>query len=118
MPLWYQDKINVLCTFSGKIQVHVFEGHHHNIWGLEDDALHDILFPGGYAQVQALSVGCIQHQVTLENTVMFIRVKWKWSNWWVTVGDGLTMLAEETLDSINKKVLILNKWIIKFVADE
>lgn len=64
-------------TFFGKIQVHIFEGHRHSICGLEDDAVHDVLLPGGYAQIQALSVGCIQYQVTLGRTVMFNRVKVK-----------------------------------------
>lgn len=60
-------KINILSTFPGKIQVCIFKGHHYNIWGLENDALHNIFFPGGYAQFCILSVGCIQDKVTLKN---------------------------------------------------
>lgn len=53
-------------TFPGEIQICVFKGHHHNIRGLEYNTLHDVFFPGAYAQLRVLSVGCIQHQVTLE----------------------------------------------------
>lgn len=53
-------------TFPGEIQVHVFEGHHDDVRGLENHALHDVLLPGGYAGLRALSVGRVQHQVTLK----------------------------------------------------
>lgn len=58
-------------TFLGETQVHIFEGHDHNIWGLENDALHNVLFPGAYGELWALSVGCIQHQVTLAERELF-----------------------------------------------
>lgn len=61
---------NALSTFPGEIQVHIFEGHHYHIWGLENDALHNILSPGAYARLWTLSVGCIQHQVTLRKNVV------------------------------------------------
>lgn len=53
-------------TFPGEIQICVFKGQHHNIRGLEYNTFHDVFFPGAYAQLRVLSVGCIQHQVTLE----------------------------------------------------
>lgn len=61
-------------TFPGKIQVHVFEGHHYYIGGLENNALHNILFPGAYTRLWALSVGCIQHQVTLRKEIVLNQI--------------------------------------------
>lgn len=64
------DNTKSLSTFPGEIQVHIFEGHNYDIGGLENDAFHNIFFPGSYAWLRTLSVGCIQHQVTLGREVM------------------------------------------------
>lgn len=53
-------------TFLGEIQICVFKGHRHDVGGLEYNTFHDVFFPGAYAGLRVLSVGCIQHQVTLE----------------------------------------------------
>lgn len=86
-------------TFFGKIQVHIFEGHRHSICGLEDDAVHNVLLPGGYAQIQALSVGCIQYQVTLGRTVMFKRVNLEHFQNQKKHGWYIKMVSEDTFDS-------------------
>lgn len=53
-------------TFLGEIQICVFKGHRHDVGSLEYNTFHDVFFPGAYAGLRVLSVGCIQHQVTLE----------------------------------------------------
>lgn len=56
--LKYLDK-TVSSTFPGEIRIYIFEGHHYDIWGFENDALHNIFFPGPYARLWTLSVGSI-----------------------------------------------------------
>lgn len=72
------NKQKTFNTFSGEIQVHVFEGDHYNIRSLENDAFYNIFLPGAYVGLWAVSVGCIQHQVTLEETIRIkLNIKYK-----------------------------------------
>ena len=52
-------------TFTGKIEVHVSEVHHHHVRSLEDEAFHNVFLSRALAGFRDLPVGCIEDQVTL-----------------------------------------------------